>query len=97
MRGGWVLTLMVLVLIPAVVDAQTLPPGGTFLDDDGNFHEPAIETIAAAGITAGCNPAGDLYCPRGSVTRAEMAVFLVRALARGREPPALSGDLHRRA
>ena len=33
--------------------AAALPPGGTFVDDNGNVHEPNIEAIAAAGITRG--------------------------------------------
>ncbi|MGD2051758.1 MAG: hypothetical protein PVI35_04700, partial [Acidimicrobiia bacterium] len=54
---------------------------GTFRDDDGNVHEQAIETIAATGITRGCNPPyNDDYCPRRLVTRGEMAALLVRAL-----------------
>ena len=58
-----------------------LPPGGTFIDDDGNFHEGAIEAIAAAGITKGCNPPfGDRYCPADEVGRGAMAAFLRRAL-----------------
>jgi hypothetical protein len=69
---------------PALVLAvllAVLPPGGSFVDDDGNVHEGGIEAIAAAGITKGCNPpANDRYCPSRSVTRGEMAVFLSRAL-----------------
>jgi hypothetical protein len=58
-----------------------LPPGGTFVDDDGNVHEGSIEAIAEAGITVGCNPpAYDRYCPRDTVTRGQMAAFFVRAL-----------------
>ena len=38
----------------------------------------AINRIAAAGITVGCDD--DRYCPDGSVTRAQMATFLRRAL-----------------
>ena len=54
---------------------------GTFIDDDGNLHEPNIEVIAALGITLGCNPPdNDEYCPAQDVTRAEMAAFLIRAL-----------------
>ncbi len=61
--------------------AAALPPGGTFTDDDGNVHEGAIEAIATAGITRGCNPpVNDRYCPMGDVTRGQMAAFLVRAL-----------------
>jgi hypothetical protein len=37
----------------------------------------------AAGVTAGCT--ADSYCPRGHITRAQMATFLVRALP-GVEP-----------
>ena len=36
-----------------------------------------IEQLAEEGITSGCG--GGNYCPDGSVTRAQMAVFLVRA------------------
>jgi hypothetical protein len=61
--------------------ADTLPPGGSFLDDDGNIHEGSIEAIAAAGITKGCNPpVNDLYCPSDRVNRGQMAAFLTRAL-----------------
>ena len=57
-----------------------LPPGGSFVDDDGNTHEGAIEAIAAEGITLGCNPpANDRYCPDDVVTRATMAAFIARA------------------
>ena len=57
-----------------------LPPGGTFVDDNGSVHEPMIEAIAAAGITGGCNAAAKLYCPNAPVTRGQMATFLDRAL-----------------
>lgn len=58
-----------------------LPPGGTFVDDDGNIHEGNIEAIAAAGITSGCNPpTNDHYCPSGVVERGPMAAFIRRAL-----------------
>jgi hypothetical protein len=59
-----------------------LPPGGTFVDDDGSVHEGGIEAIAAAGITHGCNPpANSRYCPGQTVTRGQMAAFVARALA----------------
>jgi hypothetical protein len=41
-------------------------------------HHDAIETLARAGITQGCEPGR--YCPRSSVARAQMASFLARAL-----------------
>ncbi|MGA7226940.1 MAG: S-layer homology domain-containing protein, partial [Acidimicrobiia bacterium] len=54
---------------------------GFFGDDDGTVFEGAIDKIAAAGITLGCNPpSNDHYCPNQLLTRAELATFLVRAL-----------------
>ncbi len=52
-----------------------------FLDDDGSVFEADIEKLAAAGITMGCNPpVNDRFCPNATVTREQMAAFLVRAL-----------------
>ncbi len=77
------MTSTVHALLLAVFMA-VLPPGGSFVDDDGNVHEGGIEAIAAEGITRGCNPpANDRYCPEKTVTRGQMAVFLARALDLG--------------
>jgi hypothetical protein len=52
-----------------------------FVDDNGSTFESAIEKLAAAGITEGCNPpANDRFCPNQYVTRGMMAAFLVRGL-----------------
>jgi hypothetical protein len=61
--------------------ALNLPPGTeTFRDDDGSVFEAAIESLARAGITLGCNPpANDLFCPDNRVSRGQMAAFLHRA------------------
>ncbi|MDP8957843.1 MAG: CHRD domain-containing protein [Actinomycetota bacterium] len=71
---------------------RALPPpgsaGGTFTDDDGNLHEGNIETMAAADITQGCTADGTEYCPADSVTREQMASFIVRAFG---VPPDPSG------
>ncbi|MEA3510736.1 MAG: S-layer homology domain-containing protein [Actinomycetota bacterium] len=73
------LLLGVLALTPLA--NANLDPGGTFTDDDESIHEAAIEAIAAEGITKGCNPpVNDRYCPSATVTREQMASFLVRAL-----------------
>jgi len=79
-------TLLVVVMVAfsmvvsLVAGADADSPGGTFIDDNGNTHEGAIEAIAAAAITLGCNPpANTLYCPSESVTRGQMAAFLARA------------------
>ncbi len=69
--------------------AADVPPGGTFVDDNYSSQEPFIEAIFAAGITRGCNPpANDRYCPEQSLTRAQMATMLVRALG----PPPSEDD-----
>jgi hypothetical protein len=53
---------------------------GTVFNDVPIDHPFAswIEELAAEGITAGCG--GGNYCPDTPVTRAQMAIFLVRAL-----------------
>jgi len=73
--------LFQLVFITGTAWADASEPGGTFTDEDGSVFEGAIEAIAADGITFGCNPPGNyLYCVGDSVTRGQMAGFLVRAL-----------------
>ena len=76
------LTAMVatIVVSTAVVAIAALPPGGTFVDDDGNAHEPMIEAIAAEGITEGCALDPPRYCPDAEILRSEMATLVVRAL-----------------
>lgn len=55
---------------------------GTFCDDDRSTFEDAIERIAGAGITQGCNPpANNRFCPDEPVTRGAMAAFLTRGVA----------------
>jgi uncharacterized protein YkwD len=41
---------------------------------------PFIEDFARRGITVGCSTLQSLYCPTNSVTREQMAIFVVRAL-----------------
>ena len=51
-----------------------------------------IERLALSGITAGCGNAN--FCPSASVTRAQMAVFLVRGMyGSGFVPPAAIGTV----
>jgi len=65
---------------------------GTVFDDVGADHPAAafIETLAADGLTAGCG--AGLYCPDGQITRAQMAVFVLR-VAHGPawNPPVAAG------
>lgn len=55
------------------------PATATFNDvPTGSFGFQHIEAFADSGITGGCG--GGNYCPDNAVTRAQMAVFLARAL-----------------
>jgi hypothetical protein len=62
--------------------AAFTPPAGTgeiFDDVPGSYWAVDwIEKLYADGITEGCSLDPLLYCPEDSVTRAQMAVFLVR-------------------
>ena len=61
-----------------LVRALDLPaaPGDPFSDVEGHALEADIAALAASGITSGCSATS--FCPDRSVTRAEMAAFLVR-------------------
>jgi len=76
-------------------------PLGQFSDVSPNHWAVTfIETLADSGITAGCRievvPAGEIryYCPENPVTRAQMAVFLVRGIhGSDFSPPAATGNV----
>jgi uncharacterized protein (DUF1800 family) len=91
-------------LFDVIVDnggpASVIPKG--WFSDFGDvtqaspFHAP-VETIIRDGITSGCG--GGNYCPSSAVTRAQMAVFLLRAEHGSAyvPPPAtgtMFGDVH---
>lgn len=55
------------------------PATASFGDvDPGSIYFPAIEALAASGVTAGCGNGN--FCPDDTVTRKQMAVFLAKAL-----------------
>ena len=60
--------------------ALHLPASTTdyFDDDDGMTGEGNINALAKAGLTTGCGTRR--FCPTRTVTRAQMALFLARAL-----------------
>ncbi|HSO50472.1 MAG TPA: S-layer homology domain-containing protein, partial [Acidimicrobiia bacterium] len=65
-----------------IVRALGLPPTDIdyFSDDNGHVLEGAINRLAEAGITKGCNPpANDRFCPQSLLTRADTATFMTRA------------------
>ena len=57
--------------LPAASDSTTCRLSNVFY----NF----IDRMAVLNITLGCTPDHLMYCPNDSVTRAQMAAFLVRA------------------
>ena len=68
------------------------PASGTAFDDvaQGDFAANFIEQLYSDGITAGCG--NNNYCPDAAVSRAQMAVFLLRAKhGAGYSPPAATG------
>jgi len=68
-----------LVRIFYELQVSPAPAIATFADVPvGAFAFQHIEALAASGITAGCG--GGDYCPDAPVTRAQMAVFLSKAL-----------------
>jgi hypothetical protein len=61
----------------AFIVTATLPPGEFYdVPQTDPFHD-VIHTIAIDGITAGCG--GGNYCPHDPVSRAQMAVFLLKS------------------
>ena len=70
---------MAVFLLKAEYGSSYVPPTctGTFPDVPcpSQFAD-WIEQLAAEGVTAGCG--GGLYCPDSSVTRRQMAVFLLK-------------------
>jgi subtilisin family serine protease len=64
-------------LVTASGAALPVPDEDRFTDDNGSVHEDNINRLAEAGIVGGTSPGR--YEPARTVTRAEMATFLVRA------------------
>lgn len=57
----------------------------------GSFAASWIEQVYAEGITGGCATDPLRYCPGNSVTRAQMAVFLLAAFDSTLSPPPATG------
>jgi hypothetical protein len=78
-----------------ILDAPSIElPVQTFVDVSGNYWaRDYIERLYKAGITGGCNLNPLRYCPEIPVTRAQMAVFLLRAIhGSSYLPPDVAGD-----
>jgi hypothetical protein len=85
---------MAVFLLKSKHGAAYVPPapaGDVFGDVPSNAFAAAwIERLATEGIASGCG--GGNYCPNAAVTRAQMAVFLLKALVGSSyNPPAATG------
>jgi parallel beta-helix repeat protein len=61
-------------------DVGAFEVGSGFLDvPTSNAVYPWVEALVRRGVTGGCSVTPPLYCPNTSVTREQMAVFLLRA------------------
>ncbi len=80
-RSPRILVLLAVFAMIAGVTSGVATAGGSFVDEDGSMFEPAIEWMAAEGITKGCNPSegSTRFCPDSYVTHGQMAAFLFRA------------------
>lgn len=59
------------------ISGERTTPTGIFIDVPvSSFADGFIEQLAAEGITGGCGHGN--FCPDKPITRAQMAVFLVR-------------------
>lgn len=83
-------------LLRSIHGASYTPPAATgtvFTDVPSNaFAASWIEQLVAEGITSGCG--GGNYCPNNTVTRSQIAVFLLRAkYGSAYTPPAATGTV----
>jgi hypothetical protein len=73
---------MAIFVLRAAHGATFAPPAATgtvFTDVPADSFAAAwIEQLVAEGITGGCG--GNNFCPNAPITRAQMAVFLVKAM-----------------
>lgn len=81
-KAGHVLLSFAVIAALLVVGPASALAATDFVDvPSGHTFEGDIEWLADQAITFGCNPpTNDRFCPDASVTRGQMAAFLVRAL-----------------
>ncbi len=75
---------MAVFILRAEHGPSYVPPAATHTFSDmpvagKEWMEPWVDQLYAEGITSGCG-AGPIFCPEAPVTRAAMAVFLLRTL-----------------
>ena len=93
--------VMAVWLVRALSEAQTAGAAGTvFSDVDPEaWWAPHVQLLVDLGVTHGCATDPPRFCPDESVTRAQMATFLARALELEPAPPAgfadTAGNVHK--
>ena len=83
---------VIAVWLVRVLDGAAPAAGGvsSFVDvDPDEWWAPFVERLAELEVTTGCDVEPQRFCPDESVTRAQMASFLVRAF--GLDPGAAAG------
>jgi hypothetical protein len=77
-KGAFIffLSMMGILILFFLVLPQVSAATGCFDDTNGHIFETYIFWMSDNGITSGCG--GGNFCPEDSVTRDQMAVFLVR-------------------
>lgn len=80
-RGQLALLLLRTLSVPGFLPP---PPVGIFADVPiGHLFDRWIEEFFRRGITSGCSASPFNFCPDASATRAQIALFLVRAMGFG--------------
>jgi streptogramin lyase len=75
---------MAVFLLKSKLGSSHVPPVATGIFDDVPVSDPAapwIEELYGLGITGGCSTAPLLFCPGSTVTRGQMAAFLVKTFS----------------
>jgi hypothetical protein len=78
------LTSAVLIAGQSIPVVEDITATQVFADvPPGSFGFDAINLFYDDGVTSGCAASPLIYCPNDSVTRAEMAIFIVRSVFKG--------------
>lgn len=85
---------MAIFLLKSIGHIGDLPTShqGYFTDvHAGQWFAPYVEHLYEHGMTTGCNTFPRMFCPTANVSRAEMAVFILRALGEAEHLPGYNG------
>jgi hypothetical protein len=86
---------MAVFLLRGIHGAAYQPPAAIGMFVDVSLSDPAapwIEQLAREGVTSGCSASPPKFCPGSTLTRGQMAVFLLRAKhGAAYDPPAATG------